>query len=390
MRSFEQSFSDPVLTLPAQHPHQSSFNMDSNRPKFTAPFTNGTNGIHQSPATSSWSTLMPTQSTPRSAAGRKRSRDEAASNLEEDYFQVPVPVLPEPENEDEWEYGEGMVLIKKGTGYITDSTSQTGTWQEEKAAEEQAKLAALVAAAADRPILRANKSQRLNLSATPAIPEEQPAINGEAASPGSPERHHEPTVDAFTLHLGIGWSSMDNAGPDIQAAARGWAKFIENHFPVTNAKIQLQSKGLSSYLVEANEGYFLFGEDLKQGRLVSTSLEKTFANLREPTPVFDGDVVMEAGQTPKADAAQSMVVDESAMNGLQVVGLANGINPPLNGGDMMIGTDSPIIDGLTSGINAPVVNGEQAMNGMANGTDERHLNGTHQPPQTVEVEMDMS
>ncbi|KAH7336412.1 hypothetical protein BKA65DRAFT_527217 [Rhexocercosporidium sp. MPI-PUGE-AT-0058] len=311
MRSFEQSYSDPVLTLPAQHPPQSSFNMDSDMPKFTSPFTNGTNGIHQSPATSSWSTLTPTtQSTPRSAA-------------EEDYFQVPAPVLPEPENEDEWEYGEGMVLIKKGTGYVTDSTSQTGTWQEEKAAEEQAKLAALIAAAAERPVLRAHKSQRLNLSATPAIPEEQPAINTEAGSPGSPERHTEPTVDRFTLHLGIGWSSMDNAGPDIQAAARGWAKFIENHFPVTNAKIQLQSKGLSSYLVEANEGYFLFGEDLKQGRLVSTSLEKTFANLREPTPLFDGDVVMEAGQTPKAEAAQSMVAEESAMNGFQVVGLAN-------------------------------------------------------------------
>ncbi|KAL2068920.1 hypothetical protein VTL71DRAFT_15258 [Oculimacula yallundae] len=304
MGSFDQSFSDPVLTLSPQHPHQSPFNMnsstqafsaqtantDSTRPVFTTPFSNGTQ-----PA-SSWST--PSQFTPRSAAGRKRSRDEAGTNLEEDYFNVAPTPLPEPENEDDWVYGEGMVLIKKGTGYVTDSTSQTGTWQEEKAAEEQAKLAEQIAA--DRPVLRAHKSQRLNLSATPAIPEEPfPGQDASPTSRGSPERHTEPTVDKFTLHLGIGWSSIDAAGPDTQAASRGWTKFIENHFPVTNAKIQLQSKGLNSYLVEASEGYFLFGEDLKQGRLVSTSLEKTFANLKGPAPVFDGDVIMEAGQTPK-------------------------------------------------------------------------------------------
>ncbi|PVH88686.1 hypothetical protein DL98DRAFT_508583 [Cadophora sp. DSE1049] len=390
MRSFEQSYSsDPVLTLPAQHPHQSPFNMESNRPVFTSPFTNG---VHQSPANSSWSSLTPTQSTPRSAAGRKRSRDEAASNLEEDYFQVPAPVIPEPENEDEWEYGEGMVLIKKGTGYVTDSTSQTGTWQEERAAEEQAKLAAQIAAAAERPVIRATKSQRLNLSATPAIPEE---VSHEAASPGgSPERHTEPTVDIFTLHLGIGWSSMDNAGPDIQAAARGWAKFIENHFPITNAKIQLQSKGLSSYLVEANEGYFLFGEDLKQGRLVSTNLERLWVNLRGPTPVFDGDLVMEAGQTPKVEA-QSMV--ESAMNGIPVVGVANGINPPFGGREATNGmagvVESPITSGDVSngvvGSEGHALNGS-AMNGIATTNEMGNLNGAHKPPQSIEVEMDMS
>ncbi|KAK0109821.1 hypothetical protein ONS95_002492 [Cadophora gregata] len=359
--------------------------MDSNRPVFNTPFTNS---IHQSPANSSWSSLTPTQSTPRSAAGRKRSRDEASSNLEEDYFQVPVPVIPEPENEDEWEYGEGMVLIKKGTGYVTDSTSQTGTWQEEKAAEEQAKLAAQIAAAAERPVIRATKSQRLNLSATPAIPEE---VSQEAASPGgSPERHTEPTVDMFTLHLGIGWSSMDNAGPDIQAAARGWAKFIENHFPVTNAKIQLQSKGLSSYLVEANEGYFLFGEDLKQGRLVSTSLERLWVNLRGPAPVFDGDLVMEAGQTPKIDA---QLLVEGAMNGIPVVGVANGINPPFGGEQTINGmtdvVDSPITNGGVSS-NGIVGNGVQVMNGIASANDIGNLNGVHKPPQSIEVEMDMS
>jgi hypothetical protein len=309
--------------------------MESIRPSFTSPFTNG---IHQSPVNSSWSNLTPTQATSSSAAGRKRSRDEAASNLEDDYFPVQPPaVQPEPDNEEEWEYGEGMTLIRKG-GYIIEASSQTGTWAEEKAEQEKAKAAAIQSlsnSSPERPVLRAAKSQRLNLSATPAIIEEV-SHNGTLVSPGSPERHIEPTVDDFTRHLGIGWSLINQADTDIQAAARGWAKFIENHFPVTDAKIRLQSKGLASYLVEANEGYFLFGEDLKQGRLVSTSLERTWVNLQGAVPTFESDLVMDAGQAPKVDVdVQSAVNGEHVMNGM-ANGFANGNGNVMNNGHGMM------------------------------------------------------
>ena len=60
---------------------------------------------------------------------------------------------------------------------------------------------------------------------------------------------------------------------------------------------------MAHYLVKADEGYFLFGEDLKQGRLVSSSLEKTWENLRGPVPNFDGEVIMEAGATPKINGS---------------------------------------------------------------------------------------
>jgi len=312
--------------------------MGSNRPTFTSPFANG---VNPSPLAPSWSNLTPTASTPSSAAGRKRSRDDAASNLEDDYFPVqqstsaPAP----PENEDEWEYGEGMTLIKpSGSGYIISAGSQTGTWAEEKADEE---IPAPVATQ-EKPILRSAKSQRLDFTSTPVIAEEIMS-NGTLITPlsASPTNGYiEPAVDDFTRHLGIGWSLI-SADDDIQAAARGWTKFINNHFPVTDAKIRLQSKGLASYLVEANEGYFLFGEDLKQGRLVSTILERTWVNLRGPVPIFDGEGVMEAGETPKI----------------------NGNNPLTLNDDLM----------MTKGIEAPISNEAHDLSN-----------------QTLEVEMDMS
>lgn len=227
-------------------------------------------------------------------------------------MQTPV-TQPAAEIEDEWEYGEGMTLIRKNSnGFVLEAGSQTGTWAEEKAEQEKAKAAAIASLAnapTERPILRAAKNQRLNMSSTPAIPEEF-VSNGALVLPDSPERHAGPTVDDFTRHLGIGWSSVANADPDIQAASRGWAKFIENHFPITNVHIRLQSKGLASYLVEANEGYFLFGENLKQGQFVSTNLDRVWDNLRGAVPVFDGDVVMEAGETPK------VITDSGMLNGV--------------------------------------------------------------------------
>ena len=319
MTSFDHRAS-PVLTLTPQHPPQPAFNMAASRPTFSSPFLQG---INQS-STSSWSNLTPTSATPSSAAGRKRSRDEAAPNLEDDYFLAQPTSIPEPENEDDWEYGEGMTLIKpKGSGYIISAGSQTGTWAEEKADE---KTQAAAVPILERPMIRAAKSQRLNLASTPTVMEEELMSNGTLITPTTASPTNgiaEPIVDEFTRHLGIGWSLLSQDS-DIQAAARGWTKFINNHYPVTDARIRLQSRGLASYLVETNEGYFLFGEDLKQGRLVSTTLDRTWINLRGAVPIFDGDTVLEASQTPKAIGSPAM---EGTMNGREA-SIAHGLTDP--------------------------------------------------------------
>lgn len=291
--------------------------MDSNHLTFTNPSPFGQASLN--PAAFSQ------PQTPSSTAGRKRSRDEAADNLQEDYFSPPVQ-----ESEEDWEYGEGMTLIKPN-GFIIDASSQTGTWAEEKAEISQLQ-AQTPPAIQDRPMLRSHKSQRLDLTATPVIAEEISLSNGTviASSPLKMVSNsmEEPTIDAFTIYLGIGWSRISD-GEDIQAAARGWAKFIENHYPVSDVHIRLQSKGLASYLVEAREGWFLFGEDLKEGRLVSTSLERTFENLKTTPPVFDGEEILNAAaETPRVDIdAKHEVVMNDRIETQQLVleAIINGI-----------------------------------------------------------------
>jgi hypothetical protein len=255
----------------------------------------------QSFTTGSWA------QTPRqiyAIAGRKRSRDEAAVNLDPPEKVAPVPIK---ETEEEWIYGEGMTLVKAGSGYVADAGSQSGTWVEEQAAIAAAQKAEADQLAQDqlaqtRPSLRSNKSQRLQASDSFA-PDQKDPLNRSSpardlANPLTAGTPAQPVIDDFTLHLGIGWSRISE-DEHMQAAARGWAKFIENHFAISDAKIRLQSLGLQSYLVEANEGYFLFAEDLRHGQLVSTNPERALQNLKTSPPTFDSPEPMQATETPK-------------------------------------------------------------------------------------------
>jgi hypothetical protein len=240
-------------------------------------------------------------------AGRKRSRDEASVNLDSPEKVVEPPILEE--SDDEWVYGPGMVLIKRN-GYVADASSQSGTWVEERAAEEEKKKteAALLEQQQSRPSLRSHKSQRIESAENNRSSPVRDMANPNAMSS---DQSSQPVVDAFTVHLGIGWSRI-STDEHIQAAARGWARYIENHFPINDARIQLESRGLQSYLVEANEGFFLFSEDLRQGRLVSKDADRALQNLKTSPPIFDGETTMEATETPKPSDSLPEFIDAAA------------------------------------------------------------------------------
>lgn len=278
MAYFSPQFSSsPVLTMSPQPAHQSlgmaSFGHHHHTPPRFAPIP------------SQFAAYQPVRS---AGSGKKRSREEASDNLEPD-----VKSLPVEEPEEEWVYGPGMTLIKPSSRYVTDAGTQSGTWVEEKKAAEDA------AVKEARSLIRNPKLQRVSRA--------QPA--GPTASAKSPSKtdlktpsNEGPTIDNFTLHLGIGWRRISD-DEHIQAAARGWARFIENHFPVSNARILLESNGLQSYLVEANEGFFLFAENLRQGQLVSQTAEGALQNLQCSPPRFDGMETLSAAESPRPVSA---------------------------------------------------------------------------------------
>jgi hypothetical protein len=286
MAFFGRQFSaSPVLTLSPQPSHQTQFAMGGFAHQHAPPHSFGATPFQTPPPTA----------LPRFAAsaGRKRSRDEASINLEPE---APPPVQ---ESEDEWTYGEGMVLIKSGASYVADASTQSGTWLEEKITTSEEDRHRREAAQLSQ---RCHKSQRTDRSldrglAAPSLDNSAPPLSSSIANP--PEATiGGPVIDDFTLHLGIGWRRISE-DEHIQAAARGWARFIENHYPLSNVNIRLESKGLQSYLVEASEGFFLFAESLRQGQLLSSTVDGALRNLQSTPPQFDGGDVLLAAESPR-------------------------------------------------------------------------------------------
>ncbi|PSR93686.1 hypothetical protein BD289DRAFT_364362 [Coniella lustricola] len=304
MAYFDCSYStaSPVMGMQPRAIHQSPFDMPL--------FSHQTQSFRNSVSCASRPSLLSNAT----FAGRKRSRDEAAANLDEPDKVIPAPTVEE--KEDEWEFGPGMMLIKKKTGYVHDASSQSGTWVEEKAAQEHNRkleeaLKAQEKLSQERPSLRSHKSQRLTLADNKMATIKPPQSSDSPGRDTTPEAPSQPVVDEFTIHLGIGWAQL-SADEGIQAAARGWQRFIENHFPVTNTKIRLESRGLNAYLVEASEGLFLFANDLREGRLVSRDANCALQNLKSSPPVFDGET-MTAAASASATPASTPAVPEMDM-----------------------------------------------------------------------------
>lgn len=233
---------------------------------------------------------------------RKRSRDESAfqDGEEMSYFSFPPSaqdVEPPPSIPEEPIYGEGMTLLNPGTGHALGAESQTGTWYEEKAdqenmrqqyEQEQAQMA--------RPRLGGRKSIRLSQSSIRAALD-----TGSNRPPAVPLPSQGSTdIDEATIALGIGWSRVISDDPDTQAAIRGWERYLEVHYPLYmhNATVLLRHRGLEMYLVRASRGFYLFKDDLSQGQLVSRDWHTCLSNLQVSPPIMEGQEVLQAERSP--------------------------------------------------------------------------------------------
>ncbi|KIY03427.1 uncharacterized protein Z520_00118 [Fonsecaea multimorphosa CBS 102226] len=262
---------------------------------------------------------------------RKRSRDETAFDAEADGSYFASVDTPAPIPEEEPVYGEGMVLLNPKTGLSVSAESQTGTWYEEKADEKALKEE--ITAAYTRPKLpTSRKSVRLSQTSL-----RLPIDTNIASAPASPPKtaSDRPEFDEATIALGVGWTKMESESESMQAAARGWAKYLDNHYSryIHGAQILLKNAGLDAYLVGCQEGFFLFSESLLEGKLVGRTWETCLHNLRCQPMVFEGDEVLRAESTPGPETAQSQLsetvqmenwADYHRLNHAQPVAVPNG------------------------------------------------------------------
>ena len=98
-------------------------------------------------------------------------------------------------------------------------------------------------------------------------------------------------IDEYARLLGIGWA-MPGDESAVAAAMRGFHRFIENNFPLTNVKIAAQNKKDLLNLVQSVEGWFLFTDDLKAGQLLARKRAQAVSNLMHKPPKFEGETMI--------------------------------------------------------------------------------------------------
>lgn len=227
-------------------------------------------------------------------AGRKRSRDDIADELEHELDASSRPIAVEPPKPEPI-LGPGMTLIYPDEPSLNISPeSQSGTWMEEKADEETT-----------RPRLIARKSQR--------TVDDQPANS-----------YHE-EIDPVVRQLGIGWKQLS---VNQASAIAGSETFIKKQFSLDEPRIFLHHEGLGIYVVRSDpvgaKGYWqqwwLFRDDLKSCRFLSNDDNDLFRRLNHKRQDERGNwiphILVEGPEVFAKDVPPSPVTALSPINGV--------------------------------------------------------------------------
>lgn len=246
---------------------------------------------------------------PSSSTSKKRARDQVSPD--DDSMGGTLPPSRTPGISPDAIYGEGVARINPLTGLAPTVETQAGTWFEDQL-EKKLK---------DKLVPMTDSDDELPKRKLPRRdPSSDAVIAMNATSTDSPKAAiAEPTIDQYTHMLGVGWTHVGE-GSGLLAMARGYGRYIDNHYILNDSKVLLKSKSLDAYLVKADQGYFLFPESLLQARLVARTWEDTLANLQcspvrfsPAKPLFSAET-SDRGRSNDHDTDSSpMVVDRGDM-----------------------------------------------------------------------------
>lgn len=291
--------SSPTVVLP---PQQLNFEQRLNAPHYSAHAPSNSSTIPGRAPKYPTPPSLNYQAAPSNAiAGRKRSLEDVdVDEAPADGSKIITKPKPEPI------MGPGMTLIYPGEpGFAIAAESQTGTWAETKHEVEEANKPK------ERQIAGSRKSQRTAgvdrasgsppAAVKPVVPSstttmgmDQSSLAYKATTMPVDDAGH--TIQDLTMALGIGWKEIV-FNPEKKDGARGWAKFISRHYPLSCPQVLHESEAHDAFLVHARdvadekEKFFLFSQDLRTCRLVSTSLAGVVRNLTQHPIVYESDMV---------------------------------------------------------------------------------------------------
>lgn len=219
-----------------------------------------------------------------SSAGNKRKRERLDETAEVQVRVQQAPVASSTGFENEALPVNHSVRTSRTAG------SQNGTWLENGVQEPSCAPFEKETIAPPR-----QKYQRRESSTAKAMSSPQAGVAG-------------PITDPFTQVLGVGWTCI-GSDPGTQAAARGWTKYIENHYRLSDVVIIMTSKAFEGACLVcarngAQKGYFLFSEDLGQAKLVAYNWDICLEKLQSSPIAFENEEMLMAARTPTFGATR--------------------------------------------------------------------------------------
>lgn len=187
-----------------------------------------------------------------------------------------------------------MEVINPLTGAGATTDPQTGTWLADKlhqalGSTERAQSSQLAEHQPGVPMSKVPRSDSI------------PTTAGEESRGTSAvldEVSQTQNIDPYSVKIGVGWTTVIYDAESL-AAARGWSRYIERNYPLSNVTFLANSKRHDAYLVSTSEGWYLFKEDLSKGRLVAKeSWEVTVKYLKEGVIHFEGSQELSASGSP--------------------------------------------------------------------------------------------
>ena len=106
--------------------------------------------------------------------------------------------------------------------------------------------------------------------------------------------------------------------PIAESSLRGHQKYIQNHYPLCDIKIVAHNKQHCICLVESAQGWYLFDEDLRSGRLLAREKEKALKNAIHNPAVFEDQEALKARKSGTSSPSEPARISQDSDEGMVV------------------------------------------------------------------------
>ncbi|KAL9014166.1 MAG: hypothetical protein Q9173_001180 [Seirophora scorigena] len=194
---------------------------------------------------------------------------------------------------------EGMTEVFTAAGRAVSRPGGSQTWldgQTEQSLQDTHTSTSQAGEKGRRKFQKQDAGQRPSATADP-VPASELSL--------APE---ELTQAQLVAQLGVGWDPSKDS--HWQAAALGWARYIEKTFPLKNVKV-LAKHTDGNHLVKATDGLYMFDENMTVGALIGKSWGECVKELRDKHGFTweDRQLCLPIGLPSSSDLSESTKAD---------------------------------------------------------------------------------